>query len=164
MKYVIDICDEPINNDEGSPQLYKAKNFNSLVFDEEGLKRLMPCIERPIPDNQFDQEEMGWNLAGRILSGYYSESELVKMFGNNDAEYAIATYSYREAKSIIDHHEKNYKKIRQDVAKILEKRKQCLYKKEANECTYDCELCDNFVANDERIRALAYVIPMLREG
>ena len=163
MKYVIDICDEPINNDEGSPQLYKAKNFNSLVFDEEGLKRLMPCIERPTPDNEFKIDECAWALAGRILLGYYSGSELIKMFGDDNPEHAITAHSYHEAKIITENYD-NRKKIKQDVAEILEKSQQCLYKKEANECTYDCELCDYFVANDERIRALSYVTPMLREG
>lgn len=33
-KYIIEIEDEPVNG------LYKAKNFNTLVFDAEGLKRL----------------------------------------------------------------------------------------------------------------------------
>jgi len=36
MKYIIDIDDEPV---EG---LYKAKGFNSLVFDKNGLDRLTP--------------------------------------------------------------------------------------------------------------------------
>lgn len=34
-KYIIDIEDEPVNG------LYKAKNFNTLMFDEEGLERLV---------------------------------------------------------------------------------------------------------------------------
>lgn len=33
-KYIIDIEDEPVNG------LYKAKNFRTLVFDAEGLRRL----------------------------------------------------------------------------------------------------------------------------
>lgn len=35
-KYIIEIEDEPVNG------LYKAKAFNTLVFDAEGLKKLRP--------------------------------------------------------------------------------------------------------------------------
>lgn len=35
-KYIIEIEDEPVNG------LYKAKAFNTLVFDREGLNRLRP--------------------------------------------------------------------------------------------------------------------------
>ena len=163
MKYIIDICDEPINNDEGSPQLYKAKDFNSLVFDKEGLKRLTAYIEYPIPDNQFEKEEQAWALAARILLGYYSGSELIKMFGDDDPEYAITGYSYREAKTITEGHD-NHKQIAEDVAKILEKRQQCLCISEANKCPCDCGLCDCHVADDETIKALADALLMLREG
>lgn len=39
MKYVIDIEDKPVDG------LYKAKNFNTLVFDQEGLNRLEPLSD-----------------------------------------------------------------------------------------------------------------------
>lgn len=39
MRYAIDIEDEPVNG------LYKAKNFNTLVFDQEGLNRLEPLSD-----------------------------------------------------------------------------------------------------------------------
>lgn len=156
MKYIIDICDEPINHCEGLPTIYRAKNFNSLVFDEEDLKRLTPYIP-------FEKEEQAWALAGRILSGYYSESDLVKMFGDNDPKYAITAYSYREAKIITDDYDNN-RKIKQDVAKILEKTHQCLCRSDGNKCPGDCGLCDCQVDDDETIKALEYVLSMLREG
>lgn len=43
-KYIIEIEDEPFLRESGSP-LYKAKNFNSLVFDETGLRRLKKIVE-----------------------------------------------------------------------------------------------------------------------
>lgn len=162
MKYIIDICDEPINHDEGSPQLYKAKNFNSLVFDEEELKRLTAYIEYPIPDNSFKEEEQAWALAARILLGYYSGSELIKMFGDDDPEHAITAYSYREAKIITEGYD-NHKQIAEDVAKILEKRQQCLCRVEADNCICECSGCECHVTDDEMIKALVYAIPTLKE-
>lgn len=39
MKYIIELEDTPFNG------LYKAKGFNSLVFDKNGLKKLKPAQE-----------------------------------------------------------------------------------------------------------------------
>lgn len=42
-RYVIEIAEEPYTNDHANGlKLYKAKGFNSLVFDEIGLSRLQP--------------------------------------------------------------------------------------------------------------------------
>jgi len=40
MKYIIDIEDEPLRN--GEDAVYKARGFNSLVFDKNGLSKLTP--------------------------------------------------------------------------------------------------------------------------
>lgn len=48
MKYVIEIEDEPFGRNDnpvipyGMDELYKAKGFNSLVFDQSGLDKLTP--------------------------------------------------------------------------------------------------------------------------
>lgn len=41
MKYVIEINDCPIN-DATTPALYKVKGFRALVFDQNGLDKLIP--------------------------------------------------------------------------------------------------------------------------
>ena len=39
-KYIIEIEDRPFKNVDGSKKLYRAKGFNTLVFDELGLSKL----------------------------------------------------------------------------------------------------------------------------
>lgn len=52
MKYIIEIEDEPFGrNDDpviphGMDELWRARGFNSLVFDKEGLRRLEPYDEQ----------------------------------------------------------------------------------------------------------------------
>lgn len=43
MKYIIEIEDEPLTRD--GEAVYRAKGFRSLVFDENGLKKLTPLTE-----------------------------------------------------------------------------------------------------------------------
>ena len=40
MKYIIEINDIPMTTPELGKKLYKAKGFNSLVFDQNGLDKL----------------------------------------------------------------------------------------------------------------------------
>lgn len=44
-KYVIEIEKRPTNSFETHPDLYRAKGFRALVFDEVGLKKLKPFDE-----------------------------------------------------------------------------------------------------------------------
>jgi len=51
-KFVIDIdLDNPLQDHNGH-KVYKAKGFNSLVFDETGLQKLETCNEDFL-DNEF---------------------------------------------------------------------------------------------------------------
>lgn len=80
-KYIIEIDDEPFGrNDDpmyphGMDELYKATNFNSLVFDSVGLSKLTPytacfteedvyrrCEDAKEFGRHIGQEE-GWNAA-----------------------------------------------------------------------------------------------------
>lgn len=65
MKYIIEIEDEPVNG------LYKAKDFNTLVFDEEGLKRLTQYQEPEIYYYITDRAEIKTAL-------YHASSEDLK--------------------------------------------------------------------------------------
>lgn len=42
MKYVIEINDRPCTDPMCPPAMYRAKNFNTLVFDAVGLKKMKP--------------------------------------------------------------------------------------------------------------------------
>ena len=50
-KYIIEIEDEPVNG------LYRAKNFNTLVFDRQGLGRL-----EKIDNKRFWYLDADWNI------------------------------------------------------------------------------------------------------
>lgn len=54
MKYIIEIEDKPINGTD----LYKAKAFNSLVFDRYGLNHLETLKE---------YDEKGWKLTAETI-------------------------------------------------------------------------------------------------
>lgn len=115
-KYVIEIEQEySANMRKGSSdivepvKLYKAKGFNSLVFDEQGLNKLkrMPELEQidatmaQIDIIQETAYENGlhdaWEIAKKIecMDGYNGD-ELIKMFGTDDIEAIFAKYKASE--------------------------------------------------------------------
>ena len=51
MKYIIEIEDSPLFTNNGN-MLWKAKDFNTLVFDQEGLDRLEEYRE---PETKKDE-------------------------------------------------------------------------------------------------------------
>lgn len=115
-KYVIEIEQEySANMRKGSSdivepvKLYKAKGFNSLVFDEQGLNKLkrMPELKQiDVAMAQIDiiQEtayENGlhdaWEIAKKIecMDGYDGD-ELIEMFGTDGIEAIFAKYKASE--------------------------------------------------------------------
>ena len=75
-KYIIELEEQPFYS--GNPQiigtmlkaerLYRVKGFKSLVFDEEGIKRLTPYKE-PQNEEQFDFAERLNEALGRFWDG-----------------------------------------------------------------------------------------------
>ena len=75
-KYIIELEERPFYS--GDPRvvgtvimaerLYRVKGFKSLVFDEEGLKRLTP-YEEPHKQEQFDFSERLNEALGRFWNG-----------------------------------------------------------------------------------------------
>lgn len=69
MKYIIEIENEPFGrNDDpviphGMDELYRAKGFKSLVFDKNGLDKLIPYTE---PDRKAIEDEV-WGFAWEVL-------------------------------------------------------------------------------------------------
>ena len=51
-KYIIEIEDWPVNG------LYKAKNFRTLVFDEEGLKKLERVKDETHPSYYYISDQL----------------------------------------------------------------------------------------------------------
>ncbi|MBP5281069.1 MAG: hypothetical protein J6Z22_01070, partial [Lachnospiraceae bacterium] len=66
MKYIIEIEDEPFGrNDDpviphGMDELYRAKGFNSLVFDKNGLDKLIP-IDKELEEAYQRGLDEGYN-------------------------------------------------------------------------------------------------------
>lgn len=81
MKFVLELEDEPLVRKSalhGETAVYKAKGFNSLVFDQNGIDKLEPYKEQ-------NGEEV-WEIARKIAlehNGGYSIKELREMFGDN---------------------------------------------------------------------------------
>lgn len=137
-KYVIEIEQEySANMRKGSSdivepvKLYKAKGFNSLVFDEQGLDKLkrMPELEQidaviaEIDIIQKTAYENGlhdaWEIAKKIecMDGYDGD-ELIEMFGTDDIEAIFAKYKASEALEKVKAHEEQKVKTFNDKIKV----------------------------------------------
>lgn len=81
--------------------LYRIKGFNSLVFDEEGLKRLRKC---KIWKNNFEEAEVAptnWN------------SHVVCLFGGNQESQFLAGRVYKVI------HGSLYNLVEEDESKLI---------------------------------------------
>ena len=115
-KYVIEIEQEySANMRKGSSdivapvKLYKAKGFNSLIFDEQGLSKLKRVPELEQIDAVIAEIDIikktayenglhdAWEIAKKIecMDGYDSY-ELIEMFGTDDIEAIFAKYKASE--------------------------------------------------------------------
>ena len=54
-KYIIEIEDKPFYQDKLEKPVYKAKNFNTLVFDKLGLSKLEKYEEHLITKGELDE-------------------------------------------------------------------------------------------------------------
>lgn len=137
-KYVIEIEQEySANMRKGSSdivepvKLYKAKGFNSLVFDEQGLDKLkrMPeleqidsviaqidIIEKTAYENGLDD---AWEIAKKIecMDGYDGD-ELLEMFGTDDIEAIFAKYKASEVLKKVKAFEEQKAKSFNDEIKV----------------------------------------------
>ena len=88
MKYIIEIEEMPFISEGSEMQLFKATEFNSLVFDRNGLEKLTPYDESAA--EQRGREE-AWELIKAI--GKMSDDDMVDCFGTR----VIVNLSYTEA-------------------------------------------------------------------
>ena len=96
-KYIIELEDEPMvanSSHQEVDELWKAKGFNSLVFDKCGLDKLAPYTEL---DRSVIEDEV-WEFAKELIS--MSENEVSDMMGcmTNFGE-VMYNVPYQEAKA-----------------------------------------------------------------
>ena len=97
MKYIIELEDEPMianSFHQEVDELWKAKGFNSLVFDQNGIKKLTPYTEL---DRSVIEDEV-WEFAKKLIS--MSGNEVSDMIGytTNFGE-VMYNMTYQEAKA-----------------------------------------------------------------
>lgn len=97
MKYIIELEDEPMianSFHQEADELWKAKGFNSLVFDKCGLDKLTPYTEL---DRSVIEDEV-WGVCKKLIS--MSENEVSDMMGcmTNFGE-VMYNVPYQEAKA-----------------------------------------------------------------
>lgn len=107
MKYIIEIENEPFGrNDDpffphGMDELYRAKGFKSLVFDQDGLDKLTPYTE---PDRKAIENEV-WEFAKEVRLEEFIDEE-GRLHG-----YISGFNSYSEAKSKYEEWKTEFKEI-----------------------------------------------------
>lgn len=137
MKYIIEIEDTPF---EG---LYKAKGFNTLVFNEKGLKKLKAASEEFAQHNSAgyalglkegeqsltesllksynDGLNCAWELAKKIVLPTRTQHDafiygkLKKIFGIGDYERILSKFSIFEVITKIKAYEENQKKAEAEI-------------------------------------------------
>ena len=113
MKYIIEIENEPFGrNDDpffphGMDELYRAKGFKSLVFDQNGLDKLTPYTE---PDREAIENEV-WEFAKKMVSTSGNEMSDIWGCATNFGEVMHNT-TYSEAKSKYEAWKKKKEEIR----------------------------------------------------
>ena len=71
MKYIIEINDTPMTTPELGKKLYKAKGFNSLVFDQNGLDKLEKFETTSMIDkSNFSEEQYRLDIENAHSCGY----------------------------------------------------------------------------------------------
>lgn len=104
-KYIIEIEDTPFTSPGSENELYKATNFRSLVFDEEGLKKLEryeePSFDSDMSDTYEDGLNDAWIAARRIFCTPMLRPGLLinELFDKKDAISILLDY---EAGEVID--------------------------------------------------------------
>lgn len=105
MKYIIEIDTDKVFTDGQNNKLYRAKGFNSLVFDETGLSKLEPAQEaweKDLKEVQKATEDVEYNRG--LEDGYERkkeewEKELAKHY---DRGYTQALADYRKFERVFE--------------------------------------------------------------
>ena len=101
-KYVIEIDEALFKNGSPYPIAYKAKGFNTLVFDSCGLQKL-ERYQEPDKSSYFkgwdDGMEDGWQLAKKVANLPAAVRDA--LFGYADPQFIFRMYSAEEAMKIL---------------------------------------------------------------
>lgn len=112
MQFIIDIEDKGFKRNTGEGKLFRAKGFRSLVFDENGLKKLKPydgsscrsCgnVYSAYREGLEEGKKQMWEAAKKIVlpkgeGGISEGSEFDGLFGNIGVRGVFSTLSAAEA-------------------------------------------------------------------
>lgn len=98
MKYIIEIEDEPLTRQSaltGETAVYRAKGFNSLVFDKNGLDKL-----RPLGGVVEDAYDRGYEVGFNERNGEYEAGKETGMNEVWDSMKEICKMTWAERKEI----------------------------------------------------------------
>ena len=97
-KYIIELEDEPVGG------LYKAKGFNSLVFDKNGLSRLKPYKEEEKPFPRVGEKYYFISSEGNISTCCFTGKEDANRYsiGNIFSTYEEANFMVEKLKVIAE--------------------------------------------------------------
>ena len=89
MKYIIEIEEAPFFNDNGL--LWRAKGFNSLVFDKNGLDRLEPYNPGAVKKGEtlIPGDEIEWDDGTRSVILSVSGNEYCELRENGEVTFNI---------------------------------------------------------------------------
>ena len=125
-KYIIEIEDRPFTTPYTQLELFKAKDFNTLVFDKNGLDKLEmyeQTNKEDLADAYRDGLRDAWWAANRIVSGSseggLSYQELFDIFNVDCAQCNVfQKFSADEAVKLIADYEEQAKKDVRDLRKV----------------------------------------------
>lgn len=100
-KYIIEIEDVPFSKvrfdaDNGAQNinLYRAKGFNALVFDKNGLDKLTP-LNKALDESYQQGLDDAWNATKQLIAKWVNGDDDV--FGDKSIDEFIETFSASEA-------------------------------------------------------------------
>ena len=113
MKYIIDIEEKPFK--KGDEELYKCKHFNSLVFDRNGLGKLLAY--KPQQDATIDNaRNEAWKLMQEVVRLRFTP-QWNEVYPEKSLSSVLIDNSYKQVKVTMD-------KIKERKAKSEYKRGQ----------------------------------------
>ena len=117
MKYIIEV------EDESEDRLYRAKGFETLVFNEAGLKKLEPvseALQHGYDDGYQDGLNDSWKLAKKIIlpmecHEVFTGEDLNDIFGMSGYKNVMSTFSASEALAKFQEYEEARKKAEAEI-------------------------------------------------
>lgn len=112
-KYIIEIEDKPVTKD--GVELWKACGFNSLVFDEEGLKRLTEYKEDDDQHIYNTGFEHGANTATDAIKWLFQHVPDEDIFDGNYVEDILILNSIKDIVNFISDYEENHLEVGDEI-------------------------------------------------